>query len=235
MIFQRIWIAIIGIFFTFLFSLIIVLIGFFDKNKKYTALLTKYWAKCILFCSFVKYDARGIDNIVKSNNYVLVSNHQSGFDILVTFAALNIPISFFTKKELFYIPLFGWAMKAAGMVYVDRFNKDKSKLSINDGLEKIENTFLSILVYPEGTRTKYNRLGEFKKGAFILSIESQKPILPLTLLYKNNPKKKLINSQITLLVDNPIDSLNYNIEQKDNLLVKVKEVIQSNINSYLAK
>jgi len=232
MIFQKIWISIIGIFFTLIFSVLILLVGFFDKNKKYTAILSKYWARSILFFSFIKYNVIGINNIIKSNNYVLVSNHQSGFDILVTFASLDIPISFFTKKELFYIPLFGWALKAAGMVYVDRFNKDKSKLSINDGLEKITNTFLSILVYPEATRTNYNELGEFKKGAFILSVESQKPIIPLTVLYKHDPKK-IINYQITLLVGNQIDSLNYNIEQKDILLVKVKEVIQSNINSYL--
>ena len=69
------------------------------NTREAIGLLAKYWAKSILSFSFIRYNVEGKNNIIKSHNYVLVSNHQSGFDILVTFAALNIPISFFTKKE----------------------------------------------------------------------------------------------------------------------------------------
>ena len=85
------------------------------------------------------------------------------------------------------------------------------------------------MVYPESTRTDYKLLKEFKKGAFILAIQSGKPIIPLTLIYNDNPRSSLINNEVTLVVGDVINSLDYNIEQKDDLLVKVKEVIQKNL------
>ena len=76
------------------------------------------------------------------------------------------------------MPIFGWALKFAGMVNVDRYNKDKSKKAVDQGIRILKNTDLSILVYPEGTRTNYNKLSNFKKGAIILSINAKTPILP---------------------------------------------------------
>ena len=171
------------IIFTFIFSIFIIIVGLFDKTKKNTGYLTRLWAKSILRFSGISYKIDGLENISNKNQYVIISNHQSVIDILLAFAAIPLPISFFTKKELFFIPLFGWAMKSAGMVYVDRKNKNKSKESVSEALIKIDKTQLSILNYPEGTRTAYNHLNDFKKGGFILAIQSKYPIIPLTIVY----------------------------------------------------
>ena len=213
------------IFFTFIFSILIIIVGLFDKTKENTGYLTRLWAKLILRFSNISYGINGLENISNKNQYVIISNHQSAIDILVTFAAIPLPISFFTKKELFFIPIFGWAMKSAGMVYVDRKNKNKSKKSVSEALIKIDRTKLSILNYPEGTRTSFNRLNTFKKGGFILAIQSKYPIIPLTIVYN----KDMINSKIRILVDNSIDTVNYKMSDRDILIDKVKAIIQSNL------
>ena len=212
------------IFFTFIFSILIIIVGLFDKTKKNTGYLTRLWAKSILRFTNISYEINGLENISNEKQYIIISNHQSAIDILVTFAAIPLPISFFTKKELFFIPIFGWAMKSAGMVYVDR--KNKSKKSVSEALLKLDRTQLSILNYPEGTRTGFNRLNNFKKGGFILAIQSKYPIIPLTIVYNN---KDMINSKIRILVDNSIDTVNYEILDRNILIDKVRTIIQSNL------
>ena len=226
---SRLWYSSVILLFTILFVFPIIVVGLFDVRKECTGKLTKYWAKLILIFTFVDYGSNFNNQFKNDRNYILVSNHQSFLDILVIFALFDMPVAFFTKKELFYIPIFGWALKLAGMVYVDRQNKDKSKTSVDDGIKKLEKTSLSILVFPEGTRTEYSSLSKFKKGAFILGVKSKVPIIPITLIYNKKPQIDTFNIKVRLFVDNPINTLNYNIEQKDFLLVKVKETINKNL------
>jgi 1-acyl-sn-glycerol-3-phosphate acyltransferase len=162
------------------------------------------------------------NNIDFKSKYIVISNHQSFIDILITFALLPINLSFFTKKELFLIPGFGWALKAAGMIPVNRYDKKKSKESVLTASKKINSTELSILNYPEGTRTEFGQLGVFKKGGFILALNSNIPILPLTIVYN----EKNITNKIRLVVGNVIETVNYNIDQRDILINKTKEIIK---------
>ncbi|MBI45768.1 MAG: hypothetical protein CMG66_06370 [Candidatus Marinimicrobia bacterium] len=202
------------IIFTPLFSILVILVGLFDSKKKYTSYLSRSWAKVILFFSFVSYSIEGLDKIVLEQKYIIISNHQSFLDILVTFSLLPLDISFFTKKELFYIPIFGWALFLSGMISVDRFNKEKSKKSVDSALKYLKKTNLSILNYPEGTRTAFNNLSKFKKGGFILAIQSNIPILPISIIYSENN----VTNNIRLVVDDIIETLNYNLEQRDDLI-----------------
>ena len=152
-------------------------------------------------------------------------------DVILTFALFPNPISFFTKKELFKIPVFGWAMHSAGMVKVDRFNKDKSRQCVDDAIDKIQNTHLSFLNYPEGTRSGYNDLLDFKKGGFLLAIKSNASILPLTVIYKKIDSP-IYRSDATLVFDKPIRLVNYDIDNKDDLIHQTRNLIKSNIEKY---
>ena len=226
-----IWTYFIIFIVTILFIFPIIVVGSLDSKKIILSYLTRAWAKLILYFSFIKYDIIGFDKISKIDNYILIANHQSLFDILVIFATIKHPISFFTKKELFYIPLFGWGLKAAGMVYVDRQNKKQSKLSVSYAIEKIENTNLSMLIFPEATRSHYKKIKEFKKGGFILAIQTSKPIVPITINYTKNPNIVQSYQKISVVVGDVLDTLDYNIEQKDNLIVKIKDAISNNLNA----
>jgi len=212
--------------FTPIFSILIILVGIFDSKKKYTSILAKNWGRTILCLSSINYKIDNINIIDKNKKYIIISNHQSLLDILVTFASVPLNISFFTKKELFNIPIFGLAMKSAGMIYVDRYDKNNSKKCVNNTLDIINKNSLSYLIYPEATRTNYKLLKKFKKGGFILAIESTLSILPITLIYNN---KKLANSSIRLVVGNTISTVNYNIDNKDTLISKTRDVIKSQL------
>ena len=192
------------IIFTPIFSVLVIFVGLFDSQKKYTSYLSRLWAKIILLLSIVNYNVEGIDKLILGKKYIIISNHQSFLDILVTFSLLPLNISFFTKKELFYIPIFGWALLAAGMVPVDRYNKEKSKKSVDSALKYLKKTNLSILNYPEGTRTDFDNLGKFKKGGFILAIHSNIPILPISVIYNKNN----VTNNIRLVVGDIIETLN---------------------------
>ena len=209
------------IIFTPIFSVLVIFVGLFDSQKKYTSYLSRLWAKIILLLSIVNYNVEGLDKLILGKKYIIISNHQSFLDILVTFSLLPLNISFFTKKELFYIPIFGWALLAAGMVPVDRYNKKKSKKSVDSALKYLKKTNLSILNYPEGTRTDFDNLGKFKKGGFILAIQSNIPILPISVIYNKNN----VTNNIRLVVGDIIETLNYNVEQRDDLISITKETI----------
>ena len=221
--FRYILLAINLLIFTPLFSLLIVLIGIFDSNKDNTGYLTRLWARIILKFTNIQYSIEGFDKLDFKKKYIIISNHQSVIDILIAFAIFPMPISFFTKRELFSIPLFGFAMKCAGMVPVDRYNKEKSKESVDIAVSKIHSTNLSFVNCPEGTRMPFGELGEFKKGGFILAIKSGLPIIPLTISYNK--------SLIRVVVHDVIDSLNYKLSSKELLIEKTRKVILSSFNT----
>ena len=221
--FRYILLSINLLIFTPLFYLLIVLTGIFDTNKNNTGYLTRLWACIILKFTNIQYSIEGFDKLDFKKKYIIISNHQSVIDILIAFAIFPMPISFFTKKELFYIPLFGFAMKCAGMVPVDRYNKEKSKKSVDMAVYKIHATNLSFVNFPDGTRMPFGELGKFKKGGFILAVKSGLPIIPLAISYNK--------SLIRVVVDDVIDSLNYELSTKDLLIEKTRNVILSNLNT----
>jgi len=211
------------ILFTPLFSILIVLIGIFDTKKNKTGYLARLWATIILKFTNIRYSVEGIDRLNFKKKHIIISNHQSAIDILIVFAIFPVPISFFTKKELFSIPLFGFAMKCAGMVPVDRYNKERSKKSVDIAVAKMHSTDLSFVNYAEGTRMPFGKLGKFKKGGFILAIKSGLPILPLTINYNK--------SLIRVVVHDSIDSLNYELSTRDLLVEETRNIILSNLNA----
>lgn len=221
--FRYILLAINLLIFTPLFSLLIVLVGTFDKNKNNTGYLTRLWARIILKLTNIQYSIKAFDKLDFKKKYIIISNHQSLIDILIVFAIFPIPISFFTKKELFSIPLFGFAMKCSGMVPVDRYNKEKSKDSVDIAVSRMHATNLSFVNFPEGTRMPFGKIGRFKKGGFILAIKSGLPIIPLTISYNK--------SLIRVVVHDVIDSLNYKLSSKELLIEKTRKVILSSFNT----
>lgn len=112
------------------------------------------------------------------NPYVVVANHESFVDILLI-SHLPFEMKWLSKKEMFKIPIAGWLMYLAGDVKVDRGDRDSAKKAM-DRCAWYLDRHVSVMVFPEGTRAVNGDLGEFKDGAFRLAIESQVPILPLT-------------------------------------------------------
>jgi 1-acyl-sn-glycerol-3-phosphate acyltransferase len=164
-----------------------------------------------------------------------MANNQSDFDILILLA--NIPAQFrwLAKKELFQIPIFGAAMKGAGYIEIDANDKGKAIRDLNQASLRIKEG-KSIMVFPEGTRSRLGEIKSFKKGAFYMAINSGAPIVPITIIGSGEimPKNslKIKSGRVKLIIGKPIDVNNFNTESRQDLMKLVRNAIITNHDNY---
>ena len=214
-------------------SIPIIAVGWFDKEKYYTGKLIKMWARWVIWSTGIQYEIDGLDNLNLDKQYIFMSNHESALDIVLGVAAIPSNLVFLAKKELFRVPVFGWAMEAAGMIKIDRQNPEIARKSVSEAVETLMHSSFSTLIYPEGTRSNGEELLPFKKGGFILAIRTQLPVVPITILGAGNvlPKGTLAikKSHIKMIIDNPIPTLEMDINDKDQLLQDCRKIINQNL------
>ena len=214
-------------------SIPIIAVGLFDKEKYYTGKLIKMWARWVIWSTGIQYEIDGLDNLNLDKQYIFMSNHESALDIVLGVAAIPSNLVFLAKKELFRVPVFGWAMEAAGMIKIDRQNPEIARESVSEAVETLKHSSFSTLIYPEGTRSNGEELLPFKKGGFILAIRTQLPVVPITILGAGNvlPKGTLAikKSHIKMIIDNPIPTLEMDINDKDQLLQDCRNIINQNL------
>jgi len=121
-----------------------------------------------------------------------MGNHQGNFDILALTLAIPRRFSWIAKEELFRVPLFGGAMRRAGYIPLDRSDGRRALKSMDAAAARIRNGS-SVVVFPEGTRTKDGNLLPFKRGGFLLAAKAGVPVVPLTIngSMKINPRNRL--------------------------------------------
>ncbi len=167
------------------------------------------WSTIILAVAGVSLTVHGRENVEPGRSYVVVSNHQSSFDIPAHFLALPMPIRFLAKKELFRIPIFSTALRAIGIVEVDRQAGAVVHQHINSQAAEVMRRGHSILVFAEGTRYLDGQVRQFKRGAFSIAIESGLPILPVIVngghlaWPKHHP---ILGGPITVMISKPIET-----------------------------
>ena len=214
-------------------SIPIIAVGLFDKEKYYTGKLIKMWARWVIWSTGIQYEIDGLDNLNLDKRYIFMSNHESALDIVLGVAAIPYNLVFLAKKELFRVPVFGWAMEAAGMIKIDRQNPEIARKSVSEAVDTLMHSSFSTLIYPEGTRSNGEELLPFKKGGFILAIRTQLPVVPITILGAGNvlPKGTLAikKSHIKMIIDNPIPTLGMDINNKDQLLQDCRNIINQNL------
>lgn len=223
-------IALVGIIlYTLVFGLLAILAGIFSRGNLIQHLCTKVWVWLILKTAGVKVKVKGLENIPKNSACVLMSNHQSHFDVVSLFSVIPLRIYFLAKKELLKIPVFGWAMFLIGHIFIDRSDRESAFKSIDQAAKKVKNG-KNVMVFPEGTRSPDGELLPFKKGGFVLAIKSGVPVLPIGIYGSNKilPKGSLRISSgvINVVVGKPIDTRNFSVEEKEKLMDVVRKEIE---------
>lgn len=138
------------------------------------------WAAKLLDFARVRLEVVGLENLPgDGRSVVVVSNHQSLYDIPILYRALPLALRMAAKKELFQTPIWGKAMEAAGFVKIDRTNRKKAYEALMGAGTRLSSGQLSLHIAPEGTRSKTGELGPFKRGAFELAWTSQLPVVPV--------------------------------------------------------
>lgn len=185
---------------------ILMLINLFVRPDKYNFYKHyQNWSNRILRICNIKIDIVGLENIKSDKTYIYISNHSSLFDIPILFSSITDEIRIIYKKELEKIPIFGYGLKKSKFISIIRDDPKKALGSLNEAIRAIKEN-ISVIVFPEGTRSKDGNLGEFKRGALILAFQSGKPIIPITIVGSFDimpPDKKTINSGNVKLIIHP--------------------------------
>lgn len=139
------------------------------------------WGAAILRAAGVRVQWRDADRL-RPRAQILVANHVSLFDIFVLAATLPVKYSIVGKQELTRFPIFGAAWQKIGHYAVDRTDGKAAVAALSEAAKRIATDAATIVVFPEGTRSDSDRMGDFKAGAFVLAIKAQVPIVPVALL-----------------------------------------------------
>lgn len=178
------------------FTLFIILTGvpvtFLDPTGRFLHNYAKLWGRGGLLLAGVKCELSGTENIPAGTPVIFMGNHQGNFDILALFASLPGQFRWLAKKELFDIPLFGYAMARAGYISIDRSNPRQALKSIKNAAERIRGG-ASVVIFPEGTRTRDGALLPFKRGGFQLAAKAGVPVIPFAITgsMQVNPRNRL--------------------------------------------
>lgn len=136
----------------------------------------RLWADLILRTSQVRTQVRGLEHL-PSGNFVLCVNHQSNFDALVLFRHIERHMRFVAKAQLRKVPIFGFALERAGNIFVERSGTSTDKEKLNEAVRAVRER-VSVVFFAEGTRSDDGILKPFKKGAAIMALEAQVPLVP---------------------------------------------------------
>jgi len=215
----------------FFAAMAIILPPLSARGEKTSYKLAHLWGKTILFISGVTVEIKGEENVPRNRPFIFMANHQSNFDILVLLGYIPVHFYWISKKEVFFVPLLGAAMKRAGYISIDRQDREKAIQSLDEAARIIKHG-KSVMTFPEGTRSRDGRIRPFKKGSFYLALQSGVPIIPVSIIGTRAilPRRSLRihPGKIRMIIDKPIDTTEYSLENRDDLMSRVYEAITRN-------
>ena len=186
------------------------------------------WARILLWTCGVKTEANGQENLPSEGSFILMSTHNSHFDIPVLIKEVPRQFRIVAKKVLFKIPIFGWILSAAGYVNVDRGDKKQAFASLDKAAESVT-AGMPLLIFPEGTRSPDGLLGPFKKGGFVLATKAKVPIIPVivegTFFVLPKTTWRVCRGPVKVTFCPPIDTLAYSYESREELMELVRKVM----------
>ena len=208
-----------------------VLVLPFDRERAVIHWLLVYQGLILSWLiPFWKIDIDGREKIDRRTTYVIISNHQSLYDIFLIYGWLGIDIKWVMKKELRKIPGVGFGSRKVGHIFLDRSNRIAAVESLNEAKRRLVSG-TSVVMFPEGTRSVTGKIGTFKRGAFKLALDLGLPILPLTLVdtIKIMPTNTLniMPGRVKMIIHEPIDIKKYTEETLPELIQYAKEIIGS--------
>jgi 1-acyl-sn-glycerol-3-phosphate acyltransferase len=230
-IYRPFFIAFLGVN-TAVLGVVVIVVSIIDRTGNVVHYIGKLWSRMNLFLAGARIRMTGLEYVTRGQSYIVMSNHQSHFDVWSLIGYLPLQLRWVMKKELRRIPIFGLGCERMGHIFIDRSNPSKSHEELQVLKQKFS-TGASVVFFPEGTRSCDGNLLPFKKGGFVMSLQTGAPILPITingsrhLLPKNSTR--LMPGIITIIIHPPITVDSFTIERKEALIDRVKGVIESQL------
>lgn len=228
------WLVFIPIFFalTILTALTVMIFTTIFGSRFWGYYPPKWWSRFTCWLALCRIKNSGHENLDPKQSYVFVANHQGSFDIFLIYGFLNQNIKWVQKQSLRNIPLVGFASEKAGHVFVDNTSATTRTNTIKIAKKQIRNG-VSIMLFPEGSRTKTGKMNRFKRGAFHIAYDLELPIVPLTI---NGPydilkqgSYKLNSGKMELIIHKPIPTKGIDENQIPHIMDQTKEIINSGL------
>ena len=203
----------------------------FDRRGHFAHGCARAWSWLILATTGVSVEVTGLDRLPRDRTFIFVSNHQSIYDIPVIFATLPYQLRIIAKESLGSFPFLGWHLQRNGHLLVDRRNPDRA--GILRRWRALVGEGLSLIIFPEGTRSADGRVGRFKPGSFLLAVEAQLPVVPLSIDGTRRVMRKgrlmTCPGHARLVVHAPIDTAGLAVADARRLAEQVRDVIAQDV------
>jgi 1-acyl-sn-glycerol-3-phosphate acyltransferase len=197
----------------------------FDRSGFFAHRCAQWWGRAILRTTGVTVRVSGTLPPVTAS-CIFVANHSSFYDIPVIFATLPHQLRLMAKAALGYVPFIGWHLRWSGHLLVDR---KKPGASIFKRMQRLTTQGASLLVFPEGSRTRDGRVNRFKGGIFLLAIETGWPVVPLSIVGNRDvmPADRLMTcpADVQLVVHDPIATKGLGRDDARGLAERVRAVV----------
>ncbi|MGB3975151.1 MAG: lysophospholipid acyltransferase family protein [bacterium] len=217
-----------GLPITFLTALTVLVWSAVTRSGDVVHKGARFWGRAILWLCDIKVVINGLEHLSESaSSMLIVANHQSMFDIFAFEGYFPVKFAWIAKKSIFRIPLVGAAMRRGGYISIDRADSESARLSLQKAAEHLRD--YSIVIFPEGTRSRSGSVGKFKKGALHLAEASRVPILPVTVTgswERLKPEHWVITPGVlTLHIDPPVLTVGKTHEEIEEDLSAIRDAM----------
>jgi 1-acyl-sn-glycerol-3-phosphate acyltransferase len=204
-----------------------------EEGEKYLDKVVMDWVKFTIHLLDINVITEGTENIPEGN-FLIVSNHQGNLDVPCIMYSLDRKIGFIAKKEMEKLPLITYWMKKMSCIFMDRENIREAVKSINQGVDFLKSG-KTLAIFPEGTRSRGNEMGEFKKGSLKLGTKAKVPILPMAIsgsykILEESHGLRIKKGDVKIKISKPIYTENLSSEEIKSLPSQLEEIIRNNLN-----
>ena len=202
----------------------------FDRTGDYGHRCARAWSRWILATTGVRVHVKGLERLDPSRSYVLASNHQSIYDIPILFASLPLQLRIVAKESLGRIPFLGWHLQRTGHLLVDRKNPGAD---IVTKMKRLAGEHHSLIVFPEGTRSVDGTVARFKKGSFVVAIDADLPVVPVSVSGSSRVMHKgrltVRPGEVRMTIHDPIPTTGVGRERVIEFAERVREIVRADV------
>lgn len=216
------------VLYTIVWGIPACLLPLFDRSGEGVIWIARQWLRWIFWSCGIRVEAEGLENVDPRRAHVFMSNHQSVMDVGALVLTLPVSWRFVAKRELTWIPLFGWAIRLGGHVVIDRGRNERAVASLHRAAARVREG-VNVIIFPEGTRSETGDMRPFKSGGFHLALEAGVPILPVTISGSRRltPKGSLRveSGRVEVRYGKPIETRGVPLEEREALKRQVRDAI----------
>jgi len=214
--------------------LCVLLASLADRDAKLAYKVARIWAWLNVKVCDTRVTVRGLEHLDPTRSYVFMSNHRSNLDVLALVVGLwDFQLRWVAKEELFRIPLFGWGLRATKQILVNRADHAQAVASLERARERIRGG-ISVVFFPEGTRSPGDQMLPFKKGGFVFAIETGTPIVAIGIkgtarILPRDGWTVHEGGDVEVVVTPPIATDGLTFADRDALLARVERTIAATV------